>query len=206
MFAFTVSHDGFVSRLDDAEREILARLIADVALLVRGFPAGPEPLADAQDPIGHLDFDPEADRVAALTDVTDPALVRLFPPMSASDPAVAEELRFLTADELRQQKLANLSLVAAGLAEASGSVNVRDGDEARWLAALTDLRRVLAARLGIEDDAAAEEVHALALAALDRPAEDRLEEQRMAFASLYTGVTWWQESLLRAVTARRAGD
>jgi hypothetical protein len=197
MFAFTVSHDGFVSRLDDAEREILARLIADVALLVRGFPAGPEPLADAQDPIGHLDFDPEADRVAALTDVTDPALVRLFPPMSASDPA---------ADELRQQKLANLSLVAAGLAEASGSVNVRDGDEARWLAALTDLRLVLAARLGIEDDAAAEEVHALALAALDRPAEDRLEEQRMAFASLYTGVTWWQESLLRAVTARRAGD
>lgn len=207
MFAFTATADGFASRIDDTERAVLLRLVGDVAEMVRQLPSGHEGPADVDDPIAHLDFDPASERVAALTAVADPALVRLFPPMSLTDPALAQEMRFLTVEGLRQEKLANLALLERALLREAGAVVVRPGEEGRWLAALTDLRLVLATRLAIEGDDDAREVYELAVAALEgREAEDRETERWMALASLYSGVTWWQESLLRAVTARHTDN
>ena len=66
---------------------------------------------------------------------------------------------------------------------------------------LTDLRLVLASRLGIEDDESAEAVYELAVSATNdpTPAETGDDDMRLALASLYSGVTWWQESLLSAL-------
>ncbi len=201
MFAFTVTPAGYVSRIDEEECAILLRLVQDVAALLRRLPGGPGQPVDSRDPIAHLDFDPDSVRAAAVTNISDPALSRLFPPMSTTDPDLAEEMRILTVDELRQEKLGNLASVEADLLACAGTVTVAVGAEARWLAALTDLRLVLASRLGIEDDDDAEAVHDLALAAVTG-AEDQEDAGRSALAALYSGVTWWQESLLRAVTVR----
>lgn len=58
---------------------------------------------------------------------------------------------------------------------------------------------MLASRLGIEDDADSERFHAIAVAAT-RQAAPEADERTTALAALYSGLTWWQESLLLAVT------
>lgn len=191
MFSFTATTAGYASRIDPAEREILTRLVEDVTELVAD---GPRPAPAAEDdPIAHLDFDPDMAEIPA-----DPALARLFAPMAVGDPDLATELRGLTRDELRRAKLANLDAVARSLATGAETVLVRRGEERLWLAALTDIRLVLAARLEIEDDSDSQRVHGLAVAAArgEEPADERVT----ALASLYSGITWWQESLLQAVT------
>ncbi len=59
--------------------------------------------------------------------------------------------------------------------------------------------------LGIENDDDSRQVprsSAVVAATQDEsPAASHDDEMRMAMASLYSGITWWQESLLRAVTA-----
>lgn len=192
MFAFTVTSAGFASRVDASERTLLARLVRDVRELVAGSERATPPGDD--DPIAHLDFDPDQRETPS-----DPALARLFAPMSTSDPDLADELRGLTADELRRSKLANLDLLARSLAAGAETVLVRRGEEQQWLAALTDIRLVLASRLGIEDDADSERFHAIAVAAT-RQAAPEADERTTALAALYSGLTWWQESLLLAVT------
>ena len=114
----------------------------------------------------------------------------------------------LTVDEVRRSKLANLATIGRELAEGSETVTVRRGEERRWLTGLTDVRLVLGARLGIEDDADSRRVHDLAVTATQdsSAAQSRADEVRMAMASLYSGLAWWQESLLAAVTRDQRGN
>lgn len=208
MYGFHPVEGGFSSRLSEDERSILLRLVQDVAALIADQDEPPEPPEAPEpngDPIAHLDFDlpePEEDHLDL-----DPALERVFPPMSLSDPELAAELRGLTLDSLRRGKLANLWLVAGSLSAPGPSVHVATEDVAGWLAALTDLRLVLASRLEIDDDESAEEVYVLAVSASgdSGPAESGDEDMRLALASLFSGVTWWQESLLAAVSRRADG-
>ncbi|MGM0384698.1 MAG: DUF2017 family protein [Actinomycetota bacterium] len=206
MFAFAATTAGYASRLDTSERAVLARVVEDVAVLVSD---GEEERSAGDDPIAHLDFEPAE---AEERPNSDPALARLFPPMSVSDPDLAAEMRGLTVDEVRRSKLANLAVVARTLASGAETVLVRRGEELQWLAALTDVRLVLASRLGIDDDADSRRVHDLAVAsAHDEPGDDEPggdgpggdDERLVALASLYAGLTWWQESLLLAVTRDR---
>jgi len=86
----------------------------------------------------------------------DPALARLFPDPVPDDPAESAEVRGLTLASLVEHKRANAELVAASLAS-PGVLDERG--ELAWLQWLTDIRIVLASRLGIlldGDEGAAE--------------------------------------------------
>jgi hypothetical protein len=89
----------------------------------------------------------------------DPALARLFPNAYPDDVEAAAEFRTYTREGLVERKSANSGLVSAAL---MGSEELDSGlqrlaverdDAERWLPALTDLRLVLAERLGIRNDA-----------------------------------------------------
>lgn len=206
MFGFAVDGDDLTSRLDPEERSILTRLASDVATLIAddGTAHPLEPGVSEVDPIAHLDFSPatHADEDFDLEDDDiDPALSRVFPPMSLTDPELAGELRRLTMPNIRQGKLANLGVVVRELRRGGDVVRVRPDEVGAWLAALTDMRLVLASRLEIEDDDAAVRVHRLAVEASrsDEPIGDGDDEMELAMAALYAGLTWWQESLLDVV-------
>jgi hypothetical protein len=83
----------------------------------------------------------------------DPALTRLFPNAYPDDDEAAAEFRHYTRDSLVERKTANSGLIAAALQASDGDrLAVERGDAEHWLPALTDLRLVLAERLGIHDD------------------------------------------------------
>ncbi len=83
----------------------------------------------------------------------DPALDRLFPNAYPDDPDAAAEFRTYTREGLVERKRANSGLIAAALSASAGDrIAVARDDAERWLPALTDLRLVLAERLGIRDD------------------------------------------------------
>ena len=84
----------------------------------------------------------------------DPALARLFPNAYPDDEEAAAEFRRYTREGLVERKAANSGLISAALMESSsdGRLTVARDDAEQWLPALTDLRLVLAERLGIHDD------------------------------------------------------
>ena len=84
----------------------------------------------------------------------DPALARLFPNAYPDDAEAAAEFRQYTRDGLVERKSANSGLISAALTESSddGRLTVARDDAEHWLPALTDLRLVLAERLGIHTD------------------------------------------------------
>jgi hypothetical protein len=84
----------------------------------------------------------------------DPALARLFPNAYPEDADAASEFRRYTREGLVEHKSANSGLIAAALmsADDSGRLAVERDDAEQWLPALTDLRLVLAERLGIHHD------------------------------------------------------
>jgi uncharacterized protein DUF2017 len=85
---------------------------------------------------------------------SDPALARLFPNAYPDDDEAAAEFRRYTRDGLVERKTANSGLISAALTGASddGRLTVDRDDAEHWLPALTDLRLVLAERLGIQRD------------------------------------------------------
>ena len=84
----------------------------------------------------------------------DPALARLFPNAYPDDEEAAAEFRRYTREGLVERKAANSGQISAALTEASdeGRLTVARDDAEQWLPALTDLRLVLAERLGIHED------------------------------------------------------
>ncbi|MBW4033120.1 MAG: DUF2017 family protein [Acidobacteria bacterium] len=86
--------------------------------------------------------------------VDDPALARLFPTAYPDDVEAASEFRQYTREGLIELKSANSGAVSAALmaADEEGRLAVDRDDAERWLPALTDLRLVLAERIGIRSD------------------------------------------------------
>ena len=124
-----------------------------------------------------------------------PALDNLVPPMSA-DPPEAAELRALTEDFLRAEKSARLRRMRRDLRgahrEMGGAVLVVHSSVWDWLAALNDIRLALAGELGIEVASDAERVW-------DQARGEGADPRVGLVSGLYVAVTWWQDSLLRAV-------
>jgi hypothetical protein len=86
--------------------------------------------------------------------VADPALARLFPNAYPQDADAEAEFRRYTLEGLIERKTANSGLIAAALAASPDTARlaVEREDAERWLPALTDLRLVLAERLGVRTD------------------------------------------------------
>ncbi|MDP9418193.1 MAG: DUF2017 domain-containing protein [Actinomycetota bacterium] len=126
--------------------------------------------------------DPLADALGIGTSTSapdDPVLARLFPDAYRDDPEAAADFRRYTERGLRQTKRAN---AARALASLAGPRDL-DGDDARaWLAALNDMRLALGTGLGVTED-------------MDPP----LDDPRFA---VYDYLTWLQETLVQALTAR----
>ena len=116
----------------------------------------------------------------------DPAVARLLPDAHRHDAAASEEFRELTERSLVDGKRADAVRVGAALARVGDTVRggsrVELDDELviSWLRTLTDLRLVVASRLGIEHDD-------------DAGAPD--EGMRM----VYDWLGYLQESLLHAI-------
>ena len=81
----------------------------------------------------------------------DPAVERLLPDGYRDDPESAAEFRQYTRSGLIERKTAFAGAVAGEL-DGEGPVLLSPMQAERWLPTLTDLRLVLAERLGIDDD------------------------------------------------------
>lgn len=81
---------------------------------------------------------------------TDPAHTRLFPAAYRDDEAAADEFTRYTRAGLIDRKAANAAQVSLALDEETVSLTADEAE--RWLPLLTDLRLVIADRLGIRAD------------------------------------------------------
>jgi len=215
--AFIAVPGGFACDLEPAELRIIARVVADTAeLLGSSIDGEPDavghvppsaPDGDGPGPDDAAPVPPSATDAAVLAALAwdpaggetprDPALARLLPPASTDDDELAAEMRRLTEGAVRATKVDQLRVVHRTLTQSSGVVIVRKGQERSWLAALTDLRLVLASRLGIETDDDAERVYERAGSSHPQTPAEELDA---ALTSLYAALTWWQESLLEAMS------
>ncbi|WP_348787374.1 DUF2017 family protein [Leifsonia sp. NPDC080035] len=121
----------------------------------------------------------------------DPAVLRLLPDAYPDDPEASAEFRRFTAAGLAERKALNARVVAESLARdgSKGAVEVRlDAAQAgAWLRTLTDIRLVLAARLGIVQDGDEGDIH---------------DESSALQRAVYDWLAGVQESLVLALDAR----
>jgi hypothetical protein len=132
----------------------------------------------------------------AIEPPSDPAVARLLPDASREDPELAQSFRRLTEQDLRDRKRAGLGLAAAALRRPSPVV-LDDSEAQALLKGLTDVRLVLAERLGIATDEDAEFLHAAVAAGAGN--QDAAWAQA---ATLYDVVTYLQEELVRTIAGR----
>ena len=206
MRGFQESTDGTsavaIAELDSDERAVIARVVADVGLLLGGEPFGMETDAPEvnEDPLfRHL-----LGLESALIDPDDPAVLRVLPNAAPDDREVAEEFRRFTEPELRSLKVDRLRTIWKALNEDGPEWIIPAEDAMATAAALTDIRLVLASRLGLETDDDATALHAdidrAHDAATGRYAADIVENpERVWLGMLYEALTWLQESLMSYV-------
>jgi hypothetical protein len=121
----------------------------------------------------------------------DPALLRLLPDAYPGDPEASAEFRRFTAAGLADRKEANARIVIESLTQpGDGLVEVSlDGAEATaWLRSITDIRLVLAARLGILEDGDEGDIH---------------DEESALQRVVYDWLAGVQEFLVLALQSRR---
>lgn len=177
---FRRTRHGIEARLDDMEKDLLARLLDDVHdMLDDG--AAPE-----RDPLARLIGISEDARTP-----DDPALARLLPPGSRDDDEAAQEFRRLTDRGLRERKRQALGAARATL-NRSGPIRLTDAEARSWVTALTDVRLVLGERLGLRTDADAERLAEVLGEADDQDGDD----PGAWLAAVYDFLTWLQETLV----------
>jgi len=190
----------YVARLDADERDVVAALVADVAELLG---AG---RLETRDAVPAGDGNPRM-RIEPLPPPSDPAVRRLLPDASRDDPQVALEFRRLTEDDLRADKVARLARLWAALTTPTpgwrtDAFVVAPADAQGVAAAITDLRLVLAERLGIRTDEQAERLYDALLdspqadPAADEETEDLDPAARRYLVAVYGALSWLQESLV----------
>ena len=226
MRAFRSERAGYVAGLDATEREVLATIVADVAEMLGagrfGSPSStPTPDArDAEDTPGAPDAVRSLLSLRALPDVVpapvDPAVHRLLPDASDDDAELAAEFRRLTEGDLRRAKIERLRALwrslTGGPAGEPGDLDtdllVRRDDAVDLAATLTDLRLVLADRLGLESEEDSNALYDalerrdLGFQDTDRSAREVLQDEvREYLGSVYAALGWLQESLMAVLLA-----
>ncbi len=207
MRAFRPRGEVAVAELDHDERTVVARIVADVGLLlggdVFGMERAPWEVEDAPDILEHVTrFE------SALAEPDDPAILRLLPNAAPTDREVAEEFRRYTDADLRSLKVARLRRIWSELSEDGPEWEVPRDEAMDTAAALTDVRLVLASRLGLATDEDADRLHAdVARAAAEGSAGDSDDDrERLWLGMLYQSLTWLQDSLVAFVMGEEADD
>ena len=162
VLGFAAQDDLFVAHLDEAERDVLLAVVDQVVELLGGLEAA--------------DAGPFRLGAAPLGPPEDPAVRRLLPDASRADPEVAAEFRRLTEPELRASKITNLLRLRDAVADARPSLVVAPTAAPGIAAALTDVRLVLADRLGLRTDADAVALDDALAAALEAAEPQEPEE------------------------------
>lgn len=204
MRGFRYRHHAYIAELEPIERRVLATIVADVGMLLgadfsanlrrtdSGDDAPLDPENGAVSEVAHL-FE-ELQDVPSREELSqmDQVFERLFPNVNPDDDAVSEEFHRLAFAQLRDDKVERLRMVWADLQMAGDKLIVQPQRAMDWAAALTDVRLVLADRLGIETDEDA--------AALEYG--DGQDEPAQALATIYAVVSWLQDSLITVMTRR----
>lgn len=200
MRGFRYESGGYRAELDAAEREVVASVVANVVELLGGeLPDLADESPDAVPEAGRSDASVAPVwrlRTEPVPPPDDPAVHRLLPDASQDDPAVAAEFRRLTEDDLRTAKLARLRWLWTVLQDDGPVVPVAQAPAVA--ATLTDLRLVLAERLGIRTDEDADRL----LRAAGRRRRHGTDDVRAYLVTVYDALTWLQESLVQAMLAR----
>lgn len=126
--------------------------------------------------------------LTAQDDAPDPALRRLLPDAYSDDPEHAAEFRRFTSNDLTTRKVQNAKTVIADVADAlvadqPTAIELDARSTQAWLRALTDIRLVLASRLGIVQDG--------------DPGRD--DDEALMLGDLYDWLGGVQESLVGAL-------
>lgn len=187
----------YVAGLGRGERGLLVTVLGQLADLLT--PDGPR-----RSPEGSATFESIVSGIGSLTTPQgapalpeDPAVARLIPDGHRSEPELSAEFRRLTEAGLRNRKAEAARCAAEALGRATGREVRLTQDEAQAFAsALTDVRLVLAARLGVSEEGDLDQLEEHA---------DTLPERHPVTAALnlYNFLAWLQDSL---VTALLGGD
>jgi hypothetical protein len=185
---------GVTVGLTEGERQVLAGLLDDVAGLLEPDPVDAPAAADPWQ---------QLEAALRVEPPSDPAVARLLPPGHREDDELAQGYRRLTEQSLREAKQTGLTRAGAALRRDQDPVVLNAEEAAALLKGLTDVRLVLAERIGLRTDEDATGLHD-ELARLIRRAEggeplDRVEEHWATMASLYETLTWWQEALVTSL-------
>ena len=186
-------------RLGDDERRVLHDVFTEVRDLLE------DPAAPQDDPLAAL-----VGIGTAVRPPDDPALARLLPDAHRDDPEASAEFRRYTESGLRSRMREGLGLVLRTL-DRGPAVRLDDTEASAWLVALTDVRLVLAERIGLrtdEDHALLEEVVAHLAVAEPESGESgdasdgaTAGERLTMTLALYDFLAWLQETLVEAMSA-----
>lgn len=192
--------DHFVAGFDSWARDVLRNVFAETrSLLMADMPDQVDPLAAM---VGMSD---------QASVPQDPAVARLLPAGTTDDNELAAEYRRYTDLGLRTQKINNLSTVIDSLNPSDSDkqtdfdaidpdlVQIRlDHDCAiAWLTSLTDVRLVLADRLGIHTD---DDDYALNDLVDSASENDPQSQRKLSMAVLYDLLAFMQDSLVDEMT------
>lgn len=152
----------------------------------------------------------------ALGTPDDPALARLLPDGTRGDDDLALDFRRLTESSVRSSKITSIRTARDALQRGIGAsrLYLSDAEAVALLRALTDVRLVMAQRIGIETDDDAEALHdwlneaAEAVVEPGRAQETDPGEEAASrwLAQAYEFFTWVQESLAEVLAPRLPDD
>lgn len=201
MRGFEKVGQGYAAHMDRAERDVFGSVTREVLALVRSVEGAPSAEPDAiveraQDAAAGL----PSFSVEAVPTPDDSALRRLFPAAVRDDDDAAAEFRRLAQPELASAKVARLERLAALFAAEGPAVVVDRADAREVAAALTDVRLVVADRLGVVTDADAERVATSVYDAWDGDAEEP-----PILATVHVLLTVLQDTLVEAMLADLRG-
>jgi hypothetical protein len=174
-----------IGLLESLLHELIALINADDATN----PADPPRTQGSDDPFAAWAAELAEDSPVEAPE--DPVLRRLLPDAYPNDPKASAEFRRYTDSELRRKKVNDAEVALRHLADTEGGtyelrIPLEDADN--WLRVLTSLRLTVAGRLGITDNATADEI-----AGIDD------DDPRAFMVSVYDWLGFAQETLVSAL-------
>ena len=196
--SFQAVRDGYRARLLVDELTLLRQVFSDLAEMLEDRRGDDTPQWARDLGLSGLAGSPDEFRPAPHGD---PAVARLLPSARPDDPEADAEFRRLTESGLRARKRSALraccDLFGRWQAEPTGDQRLTAAEAHQLLTSLSDVRLVLAERLGVRTDEDAGHLHE-ALDAMHELAGDlgEREQERIWMASVYEFLAWLQESLV----------